>query len=66
LKQFEELERDRTLFQVQKKEFEDYRARETAKIMEERREIEELRHIYNKKLEQMEREEYEEELERAA
>jgi hypothetical protein len=66
LKQFEELERDRTLFQAQKKEFEDYRARETAKIMEERREIEELRHIYNKKLEQMEREEYEEELERAA
>ena len=66
MKQFEELERDRTLFQVQKKEFEDYRARETAKIMEERREIEELRHIYNKKLEQMEREEYEEELERAA
>ncbi len=66
MKQFEELERDRTLFQAQKKEFEDYRARETAKIMEERREIEELRHIYNKKLEQMEREEYEEELERAA
>jgi hypothetical protein len=66
LKQFEELERDRTQFQAQKKEFEDYRARETAKIMEERREIEELRHIYNKKLEQMEREEYEEELERAA
>ena len=51
MKQFEELERDRTLFQAQKKEFEDYRARETAKIMEERREIEELRHIYNKKLE---------------
>ena len=66
MKQFEELERDRTLFQAQKKEFEDYRARETTKIMEERREIEELRHIYNKKLEQMEREEYEEELERAA
>ena len=66
MKQFEELERDRTQFQAQKKEFEDYRARETAKIMEERREIEELRHIYNKKLEQMEREEYEEELERAA
>ena len=66
MKQFEELERDRTQFQAQKKEFEDYRARETAKIMEERREIEELRHIYNKKLEQMEQEEYEEELERAA
>lgn len=34
--------------------------------MEDRKEIEELRQIYNKKLEQMERDEYEDDLERAA
>lgn len=34
--------------------------------MQEKKEIEELRLIYNKKLEQMERDEYEEDLERAA
>ena len=66
LKQFEDLENDKAYFQLQKREFEEYRARETSKLMEERKEIEELRQIYNKKLEQMERDEYEDELERAA
>lgn len=66
MRQFEDLERERSQLQRQKMEFEEYKARETAKLAEERREIEELRNIYNKKLEQMERDEYEEDLERAA
>ena len=66
LRQYEDFETEKAQFQLQKREFEEYRARETAKLAEERKEIEELRQIYNKKLEQMERDEYEEDLERAA